>query len=395
MLRAEAVAKRLGEVFRGGGEMVLCRAPGRVNLIGEHTDYNDGFVLPMAIEREVLLAGRTAPGRTASVYSTHFDRLEKFSLDDIRAKGKQAWLDYPAGVASLLQGTGVKVPGFEVVLASDVPIGSGLSSSAALEVAFLGFMLELAGARMEPVEMAKLARRVENEFVGVKCGIMDQFISVMGQKDHALLIDCRDLSHRAVPTFGDDYEFVICETGVKHELASSEYHKRQEECREAVATLKSVKPTIRALRDATLADLEKVKAKISDKAFRRARHVITEDGRVEKAVRALEAGDAAGFGELMNGSHESLRDDYEVSCAELDLTVELAREHGGVLGARMTGGGFGGATVNLVRTKNAEEFSRDMASRYREETGLKMEVIRTRGADGVRTWRTDLSGGRV
>ncbi len=391
MIELQSVVARFIELFGETAELVVSRAPGRVNLIGEHTDYNDGFVLPIAIERDVVLAGRAVDGDVASVFSMDFDRLVRFSLDDVRRDDRLDWLNYPKGVAALLQHLGVNVPAFEVVIAGDVPIGGGLSSSAALEVASVGFMLELAGSRMDPVATAKLARRVENEFVGVQCGIMDQFVAVMAKKDHALLIDCRDLSHRHIPTYGEDYEFVICDTGTRHELASSEYHNRQQECRRAVNVLASVRASIRTLRDATTGDLEAAAtaAKLPEDLFRRARHVVTENARVMDAVEALETGDAVRFGQLMNASHESLRDDYEVSCPELDLMVELARSAPGVLGARMTGGGFGGCTVNLLHSADVPTFCREIVSRYTGRAGLEPCVIRTRAAAGMRTWKTN------
>ena len=253
MIDIGAVATKFTATFGLAADLVFGRAPGRVNLIGEHTDYNDGFVLPMAIERDIVLVGRPVAGRLVRAHSMDFNQSGEFSLDDLARPGQPHWLNYTKGVAKFLSETRMKIPGFEVVIAGDVPIGGGLSSSAAVEVASVAFILALSGQSMDPVAAAKLARRAENEFVGVQCGIMDQFIAVMGRKDHALLIDCRDLSHRAIPTFGADYEFVICDTGVKHELGATEYHHRQAECRQAVQVLARHRPErsgpCRGLRD--------------------------------------------------------------------------------------------------------------------------------------------------
>ena len=387
MIDIGVVATKFTATFGLAADLVFGRAPGRVNLIGEHTDYNDGYVLPMAIERDIVLVGRPVAGRLVRAHSMDFNQSGEFSLDDLVRPGRPHWLNYTKGVAKFLSETRVKIPGFEVVIAGDVPIGGGLSSSAAVEVASVAFILALVGQSMDPVAAAKLARRAENEFVGVQCGIMDQFIAVMGRKDHALLIDCRDLSHRAIPTFGADYEFVICDTGVKHELGATEYHHRQAECRQAVQALARHRPEVKALRDVALEELEAREAELPEVVFRRARHVVTENNRVLAAVKALDAGDAAGFGRLMNASHESLRDDYAVSCTELDRMVELARELPGVLGARMTGGGFGGCTVNLVGSRHAGAFCRQIAERYGQATGLKACIIRSRAAQGMRSGR--------
>ena len=361
---------------------VIVRAPGRVNLIGEHTDYNDGFVLPAAIDRFVAFAGRRRADRTVRVHSTDFQDIAEFNLDAIQKDSEHRWSNYLRGVSKFLEADGHRLTGADIVFGGNVPRESGLSSSAAVEVGATAFWQRLAGLQVDPVYAAKLSRRAENDFVGVPCGIMDQFISALGKKDHALFLDCRDLSYRHVP-LRQDVKIVVCNSGVKRALAQSEYEVRLKQCRESVAKLREKGLRANSLRDVTSADLDSGRDALSDILLRRARHVITENERTLEAVTVLESGEIERFGELMNASHVSLRDDYEVSCRELDTLVELAWKQPGTLGARMTGAGFGGCTVNLVRAEAADPFARAVSEGYQKALGLKADIYVCQASDGA------------
>jgi galactokinase len=309
----------------GASPEVVVRAPGRVNLIGEHTDYNDGFVLPAAIDRAIAFAGRRRTDRRVHAHSIDFQDAVEFSLDDLQKDSRHSWSNYLRGVSKYLEEDGHRLPGADVVLGGDVPREAGLSSSAALEVAAAAFWRKLANLDLDPVYVIKLARRAENEFVGVPCGIMDQFISALGRRDHALFLDCRNLSYRHV-TLRDNVKIVVCNSGVKRALAQSEYEVRLQQCRQAVAQIAATGLAVQSLRDVDPSDLETARASLTELLLRRARHVVTENQRVLEAVKVLESGDIERFGQLMNASHESLRDDYEVSSKELDVLVEISPE---------------------------------------------------------------------
>jgi len=366
----------------GSTPEVVVRAPGRVNLIGEHTDYNDGFVLPAAIDRAIAFAGRRRADRQVRAHALDFQDAVEFSLDDIAKDSRHPWSNYLRGVSKFLEEDGHRLTGADVVFGGDVPREAGLSSSAAVEVGAAVFWKKLLKLELEPVYVVKLARRAENEFVGVPCGIMDQFISALGRQDHALFLDCRDLMYRHVPLRGD-VKIVVCNSGVKRALAQSEYEVRLKQCRQAVAQIASTGLAVNSLRDVEPADLETAGSALSELLLRRARHVVTENQRVLEAVQVLASGDLERFGELMNASHESLRDDYEVSSAELDALVELAWQQPGVLGARMTGAGFGGCTVNLVRSEAAEAFAAAVREGYEQALGLKAETYICQASDGA------------
>jgi galactokinase len=366
----------------GAPPATVVRAPGRVNLIGEHTDYNDGFVLPAAIDRSIDFAGRKRAGRLVRVHSLDFDAGVEFSLDDIQKDSKNRWSNYIRGVSKYLEEDGHRLSGADLVFGGDVPREAGLSSSAAVEVGTAVFWKNLLRLELEPVYLIKLARKAENQFVGVPCGIMDQFISALGRENHALFLDCRELSYRHVP-LRDDVKIVVCNSGVKRALAQSEYEVRLNQCRQAVAQIASTVRPVKSLRDVTPADLEAARRALSEVLFRRARHVVTENQRVLEAVQVLESGDVERFGELMNASHESLRDDYEVSSKELDVLVELAWKQPGVLGARMTGAGFGGCTVNLVHQEAAEPFAEAVRRGYQDALGLKAEIYICKASQGA------------
>ncbi len=358
-------------------------APGRVNLIGEHTDYNEGFVLPMAIDRRTFVAATARTDGWITCYSTALESEVAFEIAPDMLPADD-WGNHIRGVAAMLVrerfATG---GGANLMIASDVPLGAGLGSSAALEIAVAYALLSLSGQVIDLNDTAELALRAEHEFVGTQCGIMDQYIACFGIEGHALLIDCHSLDYRAVPTGDGDPEFVICDTRVRHHLASSEYNTRRSECETGVRRLASRRSEIATLRDVTIEELEESKDLLPEHIYRRCRHVITENKRTTEAATALADGDFARFGHLMQESHESLRHDYEVSCRELDLCVEIASQTKGVLGARMTGGGFGGCTINLVARAQVDEFESRVTQGCREQWGVEPVVYRCHASRGV------------
>jgi galactokinase len=357
------------------------QAPGRVNLIGEHTDYNDGFVLPAAIQLQTRAAITPVAGRQVIVESAAYDRTE-FDLDDPQPVPRNDWSDYVRGTAWSLEHQGVRLKGARLFIDSDIPPGAGLSSSAALEVAAALALLSNAGVTLGPAEIAKVCHRAENEFIGIRSGIMDQFASCNGRSGHALLLDCRSLEVRyvAIPR---DITLMVCNTMVRHELAAGEYNARRQQCEEGVAVLSRFLPGIHALRDVTQEQLARFSAELDPVIHRRCRHVIEENCRVLLATRALESGDTQAFGALMQASHQSLRLDYEVSCPELDLMCELALGVNGVYGARMMGGGFGGCVLALARTSASENFRRTVEAGYRCRTGIDCEIYECSTTDGA------------
>jgi len=363
----------------GGGTRVF-RAPGRVNLIGEHTDYNGGFVMPAAINLATYVSVEPCAEPKLVVDSENFQEQREFSLADSAAKARGDWSDYVRGVAVTLEGSGLRLSGARLVIRSEVPIGSGLSSSAALEVAVAQALLTISGISLPAPELARLCQRAENEFVGVNCGIMDQFACCLGQAGHALLLDCRSLDYRPVP-LPSNVRLMICDTKVRHRLNSGDYNRRRAECEEGVRLLQDYDPAICSLRDATLEILER--SALPEVIFRRCRHVITENARVTRAAAALDAGDLALFGGLMYDSHRSLRDDYEVTCAELDLLVRIAEAVPGVYGSRMTGAGFGGCTVSVVESEQAAEFASVVRQEYGRATGIEPAVWDCQAVDGA------------
>jgi len=374
----------ISEQFRArfGADPRIYRAPGRVNLIGEHTDYNDGFVMPAAVGFYCWVAIGPRQDRKLSVYSEEFSASAEVDLDSGSIVPTKSWSDYPIGVALELEKAGFPVRGANLFIESEVPMGAGLSSSAAIEVATALGIAEHSGASPDRLQLARLCQRAENEFVGARVGIMDQFVSLHGQKDHALLLDCRSLTFESL-AIPDSVKLVISNTMVKHELASSEYNRRRADCEEAVRRLATVLPGIRALRDVSLEQLEKHRGLLSEVIYKRALHIVTENARVLDSAQALRAGDIERFGKRMAESHRSLRDLYEVSCRELDLMVDLAYQQKGVFGARMTGGGFGGATINLVNARHAGEFKEKLAKAYQKETGLVPQIYICKPAEGA------------
>jgi galactokinase len=380
MTRRPTILERFRARF--GGDPRVYRAPGRVNLIGEHTDYNDGFAMPAAIEFYCWVAVSTREDRKLSIYSEEFSAAADADLDSASHQPSKTWSDYPVGVALQLEQAGFRLRGANLLIESEVPMGAGLSSSAAIEVATALALADQSGWSPDRVRLAQLCQKAENEFVGARVGIMDQFVSLHGQEDHALMLDCRALTFESL-LIPDSVKLVISNTMVKHELASSEYNRRRADCEEAVRRLAEVLPGIRALRDVSLEQLERHQDVLSEVIYKRALHIVTENARVLDSAEALRSGDIARFGMRMAESHRSLRDLYEVSCRELDLMVDLAYQQRGVFGARMTGGGFGGATINLVDARYAGEFKEKMAKAYQKETGLVPQIYICKPAEGA------------
>jgi galactokinase len=380
MKPCEELPKRF--VNRYGRQARVFRAPGRVNLIGEHTDYNDGFVMPAAIDFNTWVAVAPREDRKLVAYSERVAEGADFDLAATAPQPRCHWSDYVFGVAVMLQQAGHKLRGADLLIFGDVPLGAGLSSSASIEVATGLALLSNSGFAVDPAALAKLCQKAENDFVGMRCGIMDQFISCCGRAQRALWLDCRSLDYLLLP-LPPNVSLVICNTMVRHELASGEYNKRRAECEAGVSHLAQELPHVVALRDVTLVDLELYGRDLPQPIVKRCRHVVSENERVVEAAHALDRGDAAAFGQLMAESHRSLRDDYEVSCAELDLMVELASKVKGVFGARMTGGGFGGCTINLVQTKQIEEFKQTVAEGYERATGRAPEIYVSPAAEGA------------
>ncbi len=379
--RLSPLVQRAGDAFShqfDHAPKTFVAAPGRVNLIGEHTDYNDGFVLPVAIDRHVVMAVAPRQDRTVRVYAIDLRQMATFTLDDIERDNEHLWSNYERGVAWALQDAGHTLVGLDIAMTSDVPIASGLSSSAAVELATALSFQTSGGLSLDGVERALLCQKAENDFVGMHCGIMDQYISSLGESEHALLIDCRSLGYRAIP-IPTGCAIVVCNTKKPRSLVSSAYNERRQECERGAAVL-----GVKALRDVSVSTFEARQMELDPLTRKRCRHVVTENQRAQDAVAALESGDLPLFGRLMDASHVSLRDDYEVSCLELNAMVEAARTCPGVLGARMTGAGFGGCTVNLVRDEDVEGLLQVVPDAYREQTNLEPEIYVCRAVDGVR-----------
>jgi galactokinase len=379
--RLAGITDKFEEVY-GSRKCRLFRAPGRVNLIGEHTDYNDGYVFPMAIDMDVVIAARGRSDRLVRLHSMNFDERSQFSLDAIERDEEHFWSNYVRGVALYMSERFPSLCGGDVVIEGNVPIGSGLSSSAAVEVVTALALLDVNGLSMDRSEMALLCQRAENEFVGNRCGVMDQLSSVFGQRGKALFIDCRSLDVRPVP-IPEEVVVVICDTMKRRELLSSEYNARRAECEDAARILGGHLPGVSALRDVSCEDFEAHKGKLPQRVRMRAEHVIYENERVEQSVEALHAGDLAKVGDLMAASHESLRDKYQVSCAELDLMVAIASRSPGCIGARMTGAGFGGCTVNVVERDRASGFCEAVGEGYHRETGIVPEIYTSVPSEGA------------
>jgi galactokinase len=367
--------------FSRSGE-VLTRAPGRVNILGEHTDYNEGFVFPCAIDRYISIVAARRDDSRVHAYSVDFEQRVEFDQRNFEPSEDVQWSNFLRGVVSEYQRGSYELPGLDLVISGNVPLGAGLSSSAAFEVAVAETFRVLGDLEIEKVGLALLSQAAENRYVGVQCGIMDQFASVLSQAGTVLFLDCRDLSYSLVP-LNPAISVVVCDSRVQRSLDNSEYNKRRLECEDAARLLGQWRGEVQALRDVPLSALEEVQELLSPEYFKRVKHVVTENDRVIDGIKALEDGDDEAFGQQLYQSHESLRDDFQVSCKELDLLVELAREAPGTLGARMTGAGFGGCTVNLVKSSQVESFSDDITAGYSRETGNALLVYVCSPSDGV------------
>jgi len=386
-MNCEPIASRLTSLFRekfGSGARIF-RAPARVNLIGEHTDYNDGFVMPSAIGFYTWVAAAKRPDRNLRAYSDIFNEEIALSLEELSGPPRRHWSDFVRGVAASLQEAGHRLSGANLAILGEVPLGAGLSSSASLEVALALALTAVAGVNLSRLELVKLCQRAEHEYVGTRCGIMDQFAVNFSEEGNALLLDCRSLEYRLLP-IPRNLRLVVCNSMVRRELASGEYNLRRSDCETGVKLLQIHLPAVKALRDVEIQDLERFKSELPPQVYRRCRHVVTENERVLEAASALQAADAERFGQLMYQSHASLREDYEVSCKELDLLVSLASGISGVFGARMTGGGFGGCTVNLVSADCAADFQSWIAQAYLKETGITPMVYVCEPAQGAGEW---------
>jgi galactokinase len=362
---------------------VIFAAPGRVNLIGEHTDYAEGFVMPAAIDFATLAAISPRTDGKIVLYSENFGEERSFEAANLPAKAGKHWSDYPLGVFAILAGEGLKIPGFSLSLWGDVPLGSGLSSSAALEVATALAVTSLSDISFPGAVLARLCQRAENEFVGANCGIMDQFISANGKADHALLLDCRDLSFRLAP-IPAHVALVIANTMVKHSIFGGDYPTRRAESEAACAVINGHRGGVPFLRDATLDDLAQWGHEMKPESIKRARHIISENLRTVAASEALLKGNMAEVGRLMAEAHWSYSQDFEGSCVEADLMVELANQLPGLIGARLTGGGFGGCTINLVEQDSAPAFSKELAVHYEARTGIAPQIHVCHASGGAR-----------
>ncbi|MBN8656657.1 MAG: galactokinase [Anaerolineae bacterium] len=383
----DQVSTRFKEKF-GHAPAHIARAPGRVNLLGEHVDYNDGFVLPAAIDRATCMAFSPANAPHSTLIAADFDQQASFSAETIATKSQPdsspmpEWALYPAGVMWSLIEEKLPALSMKAVFASDVPRGSGLSSSASVEMAFAIAWQTLGGWTLPAMQRALLGQKAENKYVGVNCGIMDQFASACGVENKLLLLDCRSLEWKTVP-LPEHVSIVIADTTVRRKLTSGEYNKRRDACEEAVRLLKNDLPKIHSLRDVSVEDFNRLAKQLPGEVERRARHVVEEIGRSNQAEALLAAGNVQSFGALMNECHASLRDLYEVSCPELNVMVNIAQPLEGCYGARLTGAGFGGCTVNLVANDCVESFAKALASGYESETGLRPEIYISRASNGA------------
>ena len=379
-MNSNQIVKKFKELFKK--EPLLIRSPGRINLIGEHTDYNDGFVFPAAIDKEIHFAVAKNDINMFRFYA--FDLQESFELkvDDL-ARTKTSWANYLLGVAAQFKKAGYTLQGIDCVFGGDIPLGAGLSSSAAIENGFAFALKEILDVQVSKIQMINMAQKAEHEYAGVMCGIMDQFASMTGKKDHAIKLDCRSLEFEYANIDLHDYEILLCDTNVKHELASSEYNTRRTECETGVQILQKYDNNITALRDVSLSLLLEHREEFDPIVYKRCEFVVKENLRVEDAFSALAKDDIKALGALMYQSHEGLRDDYEVSCKELDFLFDMAKKSDDVVGARMMGGGFGGCTINIVKKEKVKSFSEEIIRKYTKITGIEPEIYAVKITDGT------------
>ncbi|MFO7826390.1 MAG: galactokinase [Cyclobacterium sp.] len=378
-----SITKHITQLFQEKyqQEPLLVSSPGRINLIGEHTDYNEGFVLPAAINKYIYLGFAKNGSQKCRVYSLDFGEEESFLLKEM--KPRKGWINFVMGVAAQMQSAGDTLEGFDCVFGGDIPIGAGLSSSAALENGVGLGLSELFELHSEKLDLIRYSQQAEHAFAGVNCGIMDMFASMMGKKDQVIRLDCRSLQHSYFPLELGDFQLLLCNTKVAHTLAESAYNKRREECQEGVNRVKQQFPEVKSLRDVTPQMLEKAKGQMAPQVYQRCAYVIRENERVITTCQALADRDLEAVGHLLYGSHEGLSEGYEVSCPELDFLVDYTRDLPYVLGARMMGGGFGGCTLNLLKKSATKDFIASITGAYREKFGLQMETYEVNVADGT------------
>ncbi|MDT0645982.1 galactokinase [Zunongwangia sp. F260] len=371
------------EQFLDFNSEVKVASPGRINLIGEHTDYNNGFVMPTAIDKKILFDFRkNESDDNCQIYSLTFDSYFKFNLNDF-SKAEDSWKNYLLGVIDEIQKLGKKLKGFDCIIKSELPIGAGISSSAALECGFAGGLNQLFNLNLSKQDLVELSQRAENNFVGSNCGIMDQFASVMSKKDHIILLDCKSLETEYIPADFKNCKLLLLNTNVSHSIADSEYNTRRAECEEAVRKIQQKYPEATSLREVSFGMLEEFKTELPKKTYQRCTYVLKENERVEKASKAMKSGQLKEFGELMYQSHEGLQHNYEVSCPELDFMVDFSRNKDFIYGSRMMGGGFGGCTINLIEADKIEEYSEEISEAYFKKFNRKMDVISVSAGEGT------------
>ncbi len=375
------LTQQFEQVFRSSATHLTC-APGRVNLIGEHTDYNDGFVLPAAINRATYIAARPRSDRRLRLHAVKMDQSVELLLDDLQPDTVHSWVAYIAGMADFLQRDDHELAGADLLIDGDIPLGAGLSSSAALEVAVGATLLALAGVAFDPIALSRAGQRTEHTYLHVQSGIMDQMISALGREQHAVLIDCREYTTQPIP-LQPHVRLVVCNSKVKRQLARSGYNERRAQCEEAVRILQRVLPGIRALRDVTSTQLEEHGALLPPVVLQRARHVVTENERVLESAEVLRDGDLQRFGALMQAAHASYRDDFEASIPEIEVLVDAASAIPGVYGSRLTGGGFGGCTISLVEAQSVDHFEQAVSIAYQQAVGYQPDIYICEAARGV------------
>lgn len=381
VVTARDIQKKFQEIFRK--EPLIVRAPGRINLIGEHTDYNDGFVMPAAVDKEIFFGIAGSDNGRSTVYSLKYDEQFDINLGDPRPVKEPAWANYLLGVLFQFREKGYTVKPFYCVFGGNIPLGAGMSSSAAMECGFGMALSEYHLLKVPPIELVRMAQWAEHHFVGVKCGIMDQFASVMGKQGNVIVLDCRSLKHNYAPLDLRDYCIILCDTKVKHSLVDSQYNARRHECETGVKILQKHYPQVKSLRDVSIEMLRPHRVEFSEKVYDRCLYVVQEIARVQEASADLSAGDLVAFGTKMFETHDGLSHLYEVSCEELDFLVEEAKKFDGVIGSRMMGGGFGGCTINLVRNARAQTFISHMMSRYKTEFDIDMPAYQVDIVDGA------------
>ena len=381
-MNPESLQKKHQELF-GNGNPIIIRSPGRINLIGEHTDYNDGFVFPAAIDKAIWFTASKNNKGLFRFYSFDYSEGFEMRVEDL-SKSNVTWANYLLGVADQFKQKGYRLEGVDVVFGGDIPIGAGLSSSAAVENGFALVLNELFGFDEPKPEMVKMAQKAEHEYAGVMCGIMDQFAIMFGKKQQAIKLDCRTLDYQYANIDLTGYQIILVDTKVKHSLASSAYNQRRQECETGVSILKKYNPSITALRDVETGFLNEHKNEMDDTVYRRCKYVVEENNRVMEAFDALQQGDLKRLGALMMKTHEGLRDEYEVSCKELDILFDFAQHFPGVIGSRMMGGGFGGCTINLVENQKANLFKQEISNHYQKETGISPAIYEVEITDGTK-----------